>query len=244
MITHLEEFSMNAWPALQTLLYDGWVIRFANGYTRRANSINPLYASSLDLEEKFRYCEALFQTQKLPLVFKITPAVFPGDLDHRLQARGYRREAEAQVQVLDLQTEKFRPAPGVTLQENLTDEWLDGFCRMSQVNPQRQETLRRMLNNLVARRCFASIKSESQPIACGMGVLQEGTLGLFEIVTDQAFRQRGFGRQVVESLLGWGRQNAAQQAYLQVMCQNAPALELYAKLGFIESYTYWYRVRS
>ena len=36
---HLEELAMNAWPAIQTYLYDGWIVRFANGYTKRANSV-------------------------------------------------------------------------------------------------------------------------------------------------------------------------------------------------------------
>jgi hypothetical protein len=33
-ITTLEEISMNVWPALQTILYDGWVTRSANGIDR------------------------------------------------------------------------------------------------------------------------------------------------------------------------------------------------------------------
>ena len=38
-ITTLEELSINAWAPLKSMNYDGWVIRMANGYTKRANSI-------------------------------------------------------------------------------------------------------------------------------------------------------------------------------------------------------------
>jgi N-acetylglutamate synthase len=41
MIRYIEELALNAWPSLQPLLLDGSVVRFANGYTRRANSMNP-----------------------------------------------------------------------------------------------------------------------------------------------------------------------------------------------------------
>jgi hypothetical protein len=29
----IEELTMNAWPSLQTILLDGWIIRMAGGYT-------------------------------------------------------------------------------------------------------------------------------------------------------------------------------------------------------------------
>lgn len=38
-----EELSMNAHPAIKTHVYDGWLLRFANGYTNRANSVNMIY---------------------------------------------------------------------------------------------------------------------------------------------------------------------------------------------------------
>ena len=42
----IEELTLNAWPSLRSLLFDGWVLNFADGYTRRAYSsairlINP-----------------------------------------------------------------------------------------------------------------------------------------------------------------------------------------------------------
>ena len=43
MIRYLEELALNAWTSIQTVVYDGWLIRFSNGYTKRANSVNPIY---------------------------------------------------------------------------------------------------------------------------------------------------------------------------------------------------------
>ena len=41
-IRFYEELSLNSHPAIQTNYYDGWLLRFGNGYTARANSVNML----------------------------------------------------------------------------------------------------------------------------------------------------------------------------------------------------------
>jgi ribosomal protein S18 acetylase RimI-like enzyme len=69
-------------------------------------------------------------------------------------------------------------------------------------------------------------------------------VGLFDIVTAAPFRRRGLGTQLILHLLQWGKTNGARRAYLQVMCNNDPALRLYTGLGFREIYQYWYRVRK
>ena len=243
MITAMEELSLNAWPAHQTLLYDGWVLRFADGYTKRANSINPLYLSTLDLEEKIAFCESIYQEQNLDVVYKLTPASCPETLDDTLAAKGYKKDSPTSVQLLELGSMDLKLASGVELNVSLSDPWLDAFCRMSAVDERRQESLRRILLNIVPRRCFASLTVDTRVMAAGLGVLQSGFIGLFDIVVDPEFRSRGYGRQIVESILYWGKQNGAQYSYLQVMLNNFPALHLYSKIGFTEKYQYWYRVR-
>ncbi len=244
MITAIEELSLNAWPAHQTLLYDGWVLRFANGYTKRANSINPLYPSSIDLQEKIAFCESIYREQKLDVVFKLTSASCPDDLDPKLSVRGYKKDSPTSVQLLELELTNVKLASGTELKELLSDSWLDGFCRMSAVGERKRDSLRRILLNILPRRCFASLTVDGKMIAAGLGVLQADYIGFFDIVVDKEFRSRGYGRQIVESILYWGKENGAQRAYLQVMLNNPPALHLYSKIGFVEKYQYWYRVRS
>jgi ribosomal protein S18 acetylase RimI-like enzyme len=243
MIRTIEEHSLNAWPSLETMLYDGWVLRFADGHTRRANSINPLYASQRDINEKIRACETIYRSKGLPVVFKMTPADQPPDLDAVLAAGGYLADAHTSVQTLDLRNAGHAPAEGVVLAGELTEPWLAAYCRVSNIAEKRAATLRRMLATIAPARRFASICAQGQTIACGMGVLDGGFLGLFDIVTDPRYRRRGHARQLVGSLLAWGQQEAARTAYLQVMFNNEPALGLYHKLGFVEQYRYWYRVK-
>ena len=244
MITTIEELPLNAWASLQTMLHDGWVIRFANGYTKRANSVNPLYPSNIDVEEKVLFCESLYREKKLPTVFKLTPAVHPHDLDDRLDKRGYQKDSPTSVQTLDLESGDLPVSSTAELQESLSDEWLGNFCAMSAVSAAHRATLREILTNIIPRHCFVSLPSNGRVVACGLGVLQSGYIGLFDIVTDPDFRRRGYGQQVITSILAWGRENQAKLAYLQVMLNNPSALQLYAKLGFREQYEYWYRIKA
>jgi hypothetical protein len=123
MIRTLEELSMNAWPSLESMLYGGWVLRFANGYTRRANSINPIYSSTRGLEEKIAACEEIYRSRKLRVIFKLTRSVFPENLDAVLELQGYVSEATTSVQVLDLRVAQAPTNRNAILGESLTEEW-------------------------------------------------------------------------------------------------------------------------
>ena len=242
----IEELSLNAWPSLQTVCNDGWILRFADGYTRRANSVNPLYPSSgsVDTGDRIAHCEALYTSRGQDTMFKLTAASEPPDLDAILAARGYRQEAVTSVQVRDLESDDVSPVGSVAIGDRLTDDWLAGFCRLSGVAGRHVPTMARLLGLIVPPRCFILLHHEGETVAAGLAVAERGHVGLFDGVTAPRARRQGFGTQLVLQMLGWGKASGAGRAYLQVMLDNTPARHLYDRLGFREAYRYWYRVRT
>ncbi|MBN1309872.1 MAG: GNAT family N-acetyltransferase [Anaerolineae bacterium] len=243
MIQSLEERALNAWPALQVVLYDGWVLRFAEGYTKRANSVSPLYASGEDVEEKIRRCEHFYRRRGQDAIFKLTEASLPEGLNDILAQKGYVVDAPTSVQTVDLDNVDVASRTA-HLEMELTEEWLSNQCRLGKIADQQRLIQKQILRNIVPPTCYVSIEEGGGVVSCGMGVLEGEILGIFDVVTDEQHRRRGYGIQMMLNLLWWGKRNGATTAYLAVMLDNPPALRLYEKLGFREVYQYWYRVKK
>lgn len=235
---------MNAWPALQTMVADGWVIRFAGGITRRSNSVIPLSFTGGDPEKNIDFCESLYGNKKLKPAFKLTPACCPGNLDEILEGRNYIREAETSVQILDISGKSFNPERDVIFDNSVNEQWLLDFIKLSGLNLKSYDTYFRIIENIVLEKCLVSLLVKGKTAAVGFGVRQEGYIGIFDVIINKRFRGKGFGRVIVESLMRWGQSVGAGTAYLQVMDDNLPALNLYEKLGFKSGYKYWYRIKK
>jgi ribosomal protein S18 acetylase RimI-like enzyme len=238
----IEEVSLNAWPALQHVFFDGWILRFAKGYTKRANSINPLFDSRLDIAEKVVRCERLYAERGLPPVFRLTPFVLPPDLDQFLDRRHYKRIDQTHVQHFELKGQGIAVDSSVKLHDETLDDWLEIFCRLSGVPVARHQAHKEILQAIPSGRLLTVLTDSSQIVACGLGVLEHDYFGLFDLVTDSQERNKGYGAKLVFCMLRWAQEHGATHVYLQVMSSNTPARHLYAKLGFQDVYQYWYRL--
>ena len=233
---------MNAWPALNTRLYDGWVLRFAQGYTRRANSVYPLYPATLDVRAKIAACESAYRQLGLRPVFKLTAAAQPPELNALLDERGYEYEAPTSVQVADLTAMNLDEAGSIELIEAVTDEWIAAFCRLSNAQDAHQPVMTAMLRRIRLPHAFAALRRGGAVVACGLVVLEDGWAGLHDIVTHPQHRNQGHARRLVRGLLAWAWARGARTGWLGVLSNNLPAQRLYAGFGFAEQYQYWYRV--
>ncbi|MBA4496392.1 GNAT family N-acetyltransferase [Paenactinomyces guangxiensis] len=244
LIRHYQELALNSWPSLQTLVRDGWLLRFADGYTKRANSIQPFFRPQSDFCSNIEVCESFYYKKGLDVVFKMSEEAQPSVLDGELEKRGYEIVDPTSVYCLSLKSLPVPKYKHIQLSEKITNQWLDHFCTIQPEEIKNREIMKKMFQNIMPEHRFATIKSDDGGIAaCGFAVLQDGKVGLFNIVTSQEYRRRGFAQSLIFHLLNWAKDNGASSAYLQVVCENIAAQKLYKKLGFEELYREWYRVK-
>lgn len=242
LIVSLEEVGLNGLPALRTQYYDGWVLRLANGYSRRANSVTPLYHSTMPLERKLAHCESIFEAAALPCIFKMTNASQPLDLDRHLKIVGYERDADTVVQTRLIDAGFAMPSE-VELHEEPIDEWFDTWERLSP-RTEHSPILRTLLRSAPPSGVYALARRNGEAVGCARAACSGHLLGLFDLLVAPEHRGKGWGTKLVAARMSWGYERGARLAYLQVMAHNEPARGLQHKLGFEDVYTYWYRVPS
>jgi ribosomal protein S18 acetylase RimI-like enzyme len=244
----VEETCMNAWPALKEIFYDGWLIRLANGQTRRTNSVNVIGKSARVLADKIAYCEEVYRAHGQPPYFRIL-STSPKELDWALDTRGYRHEDETCTLFMNFRTHK-PPSPSRAIELDILEgkpsaEWLQAHRRLSRRTVDESEALHAVLDLLAIPAFFGEARAEDGQIASvAFGAIHERLMCLQWVVTDPGQRRRGLSRATLSALLRRGREMGATAACLQVVTSNVSAIRLYESLGFrTELYRYHYRVR-
>ncbi|WP_189523290.1 GNAT family N-acetyltransferase [Nostoc sp. PA-18-2419] len=233
---------MKAWPAFETINYHGWVMRFADGYTKRANSVTVLDEIGLNIEEKIAYCESEYQARKQNPIFRLLSFTNPEILDKKLAARGYQLIEPSLVMSMRLSERSLNILPAI-YQENLND-WLVAYYNLKASGQQPSTIHRMILTAMKSETLFVLCKQNDEIVACGIGILESGYLGIFDLVTNPMQRRRGYATAIIRGLLEWGINKGANFSYIQVVQANIPARNLYEKLGYKPIYKYWYRVSS
>ena len=240
-VRELEELAFAAWPALETVPAHGWLLRFADGYTKRANSVNAL-APTAPVADILAVAQPRYAGRGLPLIFRLSPLAGP-EADPALAALGFETLDETLVMTAPLAADA-RDDATVAIARHREAAWAAGFAAANQVPPEHQAIHDRMLAAIRPAAAFACLEVDGRSVTWGLAVAERGRVGLFDIVTAPEARRQGAARRLVMALLAWGQGQGARDAYLQVVTTNAPAIALYRSLGFVAAYRYHYRVEN
>lgn len=244
LASRVEEACLNAWPALQEVHYDGWLLRLADGKTRRTNSVNVLRNGVRPLAEKIAFCEQFYRQQQATPYFRILSTSDDG-LDAQLDECGYVAEDVTDTLYLDFATcPPSRPCPAVELRETIpSDEWVSARLEISGTSVDDRSKLEKVLQLLALPSVFAACRGPAGNIdAVAKGAVHDGIVCINLVATRASSRRQGLSEACLQSIFHWARERGATGACLQVLATNTPAIRLYRKLGFSEHlYSYHYR---
>lgn len=238
----MEEATLNATVVREQMLYDGWLVRWADAKARRARSINPVAAPLLDIEEKLAFCRAHYDRVGRSLIFRITSVCVDAALDAQLAQRGFERFDQTLVMAAELPLASPSTAPVLRYETVTPERFAELTGALRDYGPEHMREHCRRLSGIAmpSARVLAHDK-DGDIVGAGLAVMDGGLVGVFDVVVDPRARRRGYGRALVEHLLAQGRAHGARHAYLQVEMGNEAARGLYGAMGFAERYRYWYR---
>jgi len=238
-LERIEEAALNAWPAPRQVIYDGWLLRFASEYTKRANSINPLYPSSIPFDEKIAHCEHLYALAGLPALFRLPEPFTPDGLVPALAKAGYAAFDPTLVLGREVHVQDGG-SNGVEVRQMEKDAWLCLRADLTGKSLAKWMKHGEILNTIIPRKALFGLFAKGKPLACGMGVVEGNLLGFFSVLTAPTERKKGYGRKMMHVLTNWGVREGADYGYLQVEDDNEPAKAMYTRLGFSLCYKYDY----
>ncbi|MDX5460804.1 GNAT family N-acetyltransferase [Micromonospora tulbaghiae] len=246
-VVALELAADEAWPAPVRGRLGDWRLRWADGWTGRANSALPVGDPDRPLPAALDAVQRWYAERGGPALVN-TPLPLAAPVGAELDARGWTSRPPVLVQTVPLRTLTAPPAtaapatdvPPVTLADAPADDWLAIAAGRKGGLP---DAARQVLTGTPRVR-FAELREDGRLLAVGRGtVTGEGRwLGVSLLETVPQARRRGLAVAVVRALAGWGAGEGATHAFLQVEQSNTGAVALYRGLGFTTHHTYLTRV--
>lgn len=195
--------------------------------------------------------ESWYRTRGLAPVFKLTVAADPPALDPALAARGYTTDGETHVMTAKIDDVLTPVAPRRAGRDRieivagrLDPAWLEASRELSAIPHEERADHRAILERCLETQravLFGSVERDGRIVSVAMGGVVEDAVSLVGVATHPAFRGERLAASNLRAILFAARELEAERALLGVEASNRSARRLYARLGFVDRYRYWYR---
>jgi len=249
----IERHCFTAWPARAEMDLNGWRVRLSGGFSQRQDCVTPQIKSAADPQDQIAWCERFYSERQAPCVVRLTDLYEDPSLEPYLLGRGYRPHGQTHVMACDLiacdLTALNSVSPVAALSDMPTDDWIGTAMMADKRAALYVEALAFTMTRMPSPKVFAEVGDDDGTLAIGCAAagqndVGQGLMGVFSMRTLPDARRMGYGRQILSSLLAWGKAKGATTAWLQVERANEPAVALYRAAGFQPLYDYRYLVRS
>lgn len=248
-ITQLERTAAAHWRGTEERWLGDWLLRAAEGFTGRANSVLPLGDPGLPLDEALSAVTDWYHARGLPPMVAVPAPLETGPsgppLDNHLAERQWpTHPGPAFVMLADLPLSGRRagslPA-GVEVRVAAQPD--DAWAAMYRYRGQDHlpPVARKVLTSAESQ-SFMSIRSGGEILAIARLSLAGGWAGITAVEVSPARRRQGLGATITTAACREAERLGVGQVFLQVEVTNAPARALYEHLGFRYSHRYHYRV--
>jgi len=232
----LEIVCSRAWPPLVEEPLNDWRLRWAGGFTGRANSALAVGDPGVGIPDALRaVCDFAHDRGIQPMVQVIRDS--PNE--HAVVAEGWsqatRHHRGHEVVVLTTPLTGTSPVDGVEVHDEPTPAWWELTLGPGEDNPAARSVL------TGGKVGYGVATADGVTAGVVRGALVDGWLHIGRLEVAPAFRRRGLAKALMGALHTWGVEHGAGHAVLQVAEGNAGALALYAGLGYAphHRYRYW-----
>ncbi|MFW9876310.1 MAG: GNAT family N-acetyltransferase [Candidatus Thorarchaeota archaeon] len=249
---YFQEYLMNSWPAKHYYFLNGWILRFTEGVTSRANSVFPIQytGTQKSLNNDIELVEKAYKTHNLETVFMIPDFHEPKKLGQKLLKRGYRaydHTSTLGIEIENIQTKKVNREFDYHIYNSRITDISDFLVKFSKWN-KKEQTIIQELNQriIIPEKCYIVSRNHDEIIGTLLAILvPQGYMYIGDVFVHPDYRMQGVASSMLVKLIDqWALVNEVRFIWLQVERENVKALNLYHKFGMRTLYNYYYMKRN
>ena len=236
-----ERRAARGWPAPEVEPLGEWLLRAADGFSTRANSVLACGTPGTSTAEALTQVTGFYARHRLPALAQV---VTGSEEAEQLRSHGWLParpdEDDTEFRVASLSAlGTLLPAPPraaaseVSRSPRLDDGWLATDDRAG-TYPGAAARVLEGPSDVVFATCGSPV------VARGRCSVDGDWAGVTDVWVSPERRREGLARRVLADLVGWAVERGATTLYLQVRGDNRPATALYDRLGIDLHHRYHY----